>query len=78
MAVACQEKGLLDWCSCDVIWWSCGRLERANRLGTHGGACGDFGLVIVRVFKSRRWLYRREMFVSFRGVEMGRNWVCCH
>ena len=55
VAVGCQEKGLLDWCSCDVIWWSCGRLERANRLGTHGGAGGDFGSVIVRVFKGRRW-----------------------
>ena len=53
-------------------------------LGTHGGAGGDFGSVIVRVFKSRRWfgqtvtVYRREIFVSFRGVEMGRNCVCCH
>ena len=46
-------KGLLDWCSSDVIYWSCGRLERANGLGTHGGAGGDFGSVIVRV-KSRR------------------------
>ena len=55
-----------------------------NRLGTHGGAGGDFGAVIVRVFKSRRWfgqtvtVYRKEMFVPFRGVEMGRNCVCCH
>ena len=39
----------LDWCGCDVIWWSC------DRLGTHGGAGGDFGSVIFRVFKSRRW-----------------------
>ena len=47
---------MLDWCSCNVIWWSCGRLERASRLGTHGGAGGDFGSVIVRAFlKSRRW-----------------------
>ena len=27
LAVACQEKGALDWCSCDEIWWSCGRLD---------------------------------------------------
>ena len=25
-----------------------------------------------------RLLYRREMFVSFRGVEMGMNLTCCH
>ena len=25
-----------------------------------------------------RLLYRREMLVSFHGVEMGRNLVCCH
>ena len=40
-AVACQEKGLLIWFSCDVFGWSCGRLERANRQGTHRGAAGD-------------------------------------
>ena len=40
---------------CDVIGWSCGRLERANWLGTHGGAGGDFGSVVVRVFNSRIW-----------------------
>ena len=28
-AVACQEKGLLAWCICGVIGWSCGRLGRA-------------------------------------------------
>ena len=43
---ACQEKGLHDWCICDVIGWSCGRLERAKRRVTTGG---DYGSVIVRV-----------------------------
>ena len=42
-AVACQEKGLLDWCIGDVSWWSCGRFVRANRLVTAGG---DFLSVI--------------------------------
>ena len=31
-AVACQEKGLLDWCICDVIGWSRERLGRSSRL----------------------------------------------
>ena len=45
-AVACQEKGLLDWCICDVIGWSYGWLGTANVLVTAGS---DFGSVIVRV-----------------------------
>ena len=63
MAVACQEKGLLDWCICDVMWWCCGTLERANRLGMDGGAGGDFGLVIVRVL-SRRWFGQSVIWVG--------------
>ena len=43
------KKGLLDWCICNVIGWSCGRLAR-----TDSGADGDFGSVIVRIV-SRRW-----------------------
>ena len=34
-------NGLLDRCSLDGIGWSCGRLGRANRLGTDGGAGDD-------------------------------------
>ena len=45
-----RNKSLLDWCICDVIGWSCGRLGfglgRASKLVTAGGG---FGSVIVRV-----------------------------
>ena len=49
LTIGCRVLGnrsLLDWCICDVIGWSCGRLRRANRLVTAGGG---FGSVIVRV-----------------------------
>ena len=52
-----------------------------NRLGTDGGAGGDFGSVVVRVV-SRRWLDRymggRSSCgsVEFRGVDMSKNLKC--
>ena len=63
-AVACQEKGLLDWGVCDVIGGSCGRLERANRLVKAGG---DFGSVIVRVV-SRQLTVPTDCYISGRCV----------
>ena len=47
--INCSVPGngsLLDWCICDVIWWSCDRLGRASKLVTAGGG---FGSVIVSV-----------------------------
>ena len=43
--------------------WSCGSLGRANRLGTDGGAGGDFRSVIVRAV-SRRWFEQTVIWVG--------------